>query len=64
MSAEWGPSGRVASTVSNGASGTDWKLLVVMPFLMAVWPSRMTVRLSPCRTSSASGQAALPWETR
>ena len=38
--------------------------LVVTPFLIAVSPSRMTVMPSPWSTSSASGQAALPCETR
>jgi hypothetical protein len=41
--AEYGPWGSVSSKVLKGAAGTVLKVLLVMPLLMAVLPTRSTV---------------------
>jgi len=57
---EWGPCGNVVTNELIGASGTLLNVLVVIPFLMFVLPSRYSVMPSPWRTNTRSGNAAPP----
>ena len=54
--------GSFSSKLVIGASGTDRKMLDVMPFLMSVLPSRISVTPSPWSTISRSGNACPPCE--
>src|ERR1700720_414217 len=64
VSAEFGPVGSLSSKLDTGTSGTVAKLEVVMPFVMFVLPTRITVTPSPLSTRSRSGNAAPPCETK
>ena len=60
-----GPVGRFSSKLETGTSGIDANVEVVMPLLMFVLPSRITLTpWSPSRIRSRSGKAAPPCETR
>src|SRR6202035_966603 len=63
-SAECAPTGRLTVMLDTGTSGVAAKLVVVIPFLMSVLPSRITRTPLPSSTRSRSGNAAPPWETR
>src|SRR5207302_3176278 len=64
VSAECGPVGSLSVKLDTGTSGTVLKLVVVIPFLMSVLPTRITRTPLPSSTRSRSGKAAPPCETR
>src|SRR2546426_5435259 len=64
VSAECGPVGSFSVKLDTGTSGTEAKLVVVIPRLMSVLPTRITRTPLPSSSRSRSGKAAPPWETR
>src|SRR5437899_7499029 len=63
-SAECGPVGSFSVKLDTGTSGIAAKVVVVIPFLMSVLPTRITRTPLPSSTRSRSGNAAPPCETR
>src|ERR1700694_4332950 len=63
-SAECGPVGSLTVMLDTGTSGDDANVVVVIPFLMSVLPTRITRTPLASSTRSRSGNAAPPCETR
>ena len=63
-SAECEPVGRLTVTLETGTSGVEANVVVVMPFLMLVFPTKITRTPLPSSTRSRSGKAAAACETR
>ena len=58
------PIGRFTVMLDTGTSGVDANVVVVMPFLMSVLPTRIARTPLASSTRSRSGNAAPPCETR
>src|SRR4051794_10087986 len=64
VSDEWDPTGSFTVIALTGTSGVSGKLVVVMPLVILVCPTRITRTPEPLRIRSRSGNASPPWETR
>src|ERR1039457_5787304 len=64
VTAECEPIGRFTVTLDTGASGNAAKVVVVIPFVILVLPTRITRTPLASITRSRSGNACPPWETR
>lgn len=60
VSAECGPTGRLSTKLVTGTSGIAANVVLVTPFVIFVFPVRITVMPSPSSTMSRSGKASPP----
>src|SRR5437879_288142 len=64
VSSECGPLGSVSEKLDTGTSGSVANVVVVMPPLISVLPTRIVRTPEPSNSTSRSGNAAPPWDTR